>query len=297
MTSSLLIVRLRSSDIEVASDWLFALGANAIEQRDNTGFGRPAEEALVELAAGFESERESLRAHDLISQKWPARIESTGDESRWRDRWLDFIEPCVVGPLLIQAPWHTSEITDTLRAKESGVEHDLIIDPGTSFGSGHHGTTQLCIQTLTSQLRPGDHILDVGSGSGILSIAAALLGAGRTIGFDIAHGAISTASANAETNGVDSICQFYITDGTIAGAHPKTAGQEPLFDIVMANIVIGDLLPLIGQLCDQSRRTIILSGFLVSQRERIERELTKRIPLATLTWSASGEWGCVSATK
>lgn len=304
MTAPLLIVRVTSSESELVCDWLWGAGAIAIEHRQIGDSGRSDETADIELAAGFNTETDAVAAQNSISRRWPARLISTGDTTLWRDRWLDYIEPTIAGPLLIKAPWHSAQMCheavgalDGAEPSRSGpVQHEISIDPGTCFGSGHHPTTQLSIRALAREVNPGDRLLDVGSGSGILSISAALFGAQECIGFDIDQDSNAIASTNARHNNVDGICQFVITDGTITKAHPSTATGTAYFDIVVANIVTGDLTDLISQLAPQSRRTIILSGFLNTQRQRVEAELSKHFDSSRLDWTQEQQWSCLTAT-
>ncbi len=260
-----LVIRVAEPDIEPCSDLLFQLGATAIEERDTP------ESCLV---AGFASDDAALAARSLISERWPARLEDTGDEAAWRDVWLHHLEPVTVGPFDVRAPWHSPA------GQPDSDRHQLIVDPGRAFGSGHHPTTRLALHALADTVEAGQSCLDVGCGTGILAIAAALLGATDVLGVDLDHDIITVASANAEANAVDEIV---------------TVATTPLCDIersrsiVIANIVVGELRPLLNDLVALAEQTVILTGFLSTQVETI-LALTGTPPHILTT---DGEWACL----
>src|SRR5205814_9694730 len=109
----------------------------------------------------------------------------------------------------------------------------LTLDPGLAFGTGSHPTTRLCLEWLATSLRRAERVLDYGSGSGILAIAAAKLGAGEVVGVDVDPQAIIAGRANAERNGV--VATFALADALAPGA----AAQ---FDVVVANILANPLV-------------------------------------------------------
>ena len=108
------------------------------------------------------------------------------------------------------------------------------IDPGMAFGTGQHPTTRLCLEALESRLRPGHTVLDVGTGSGILAIAAALLGAERVIALDRDPVAVAVAHQNVATNGVDD--RVRVLEGSLSAVAPLPGQDAPRFDLVLANI-------------------------------------------------------------
>jgi len=142
---------------------------------------------------------------------------SDGD---WADSWKRFFKPLPVGERLMICPsWETAD---------PGGRARLRLDPDAAFGTGTHATTQLCLNLLEAYITPDCAFLDVGCGSGILSIAAALLGAGSVTGVDIDPVAVKTARENAEINGIS---RFRFDEGDL------TRTVSGTFDVIAANIV------------------------------------------------------------
>ncbi|WP_187138333.1 50S ribosomal protein L11 methyltransferase [Clostridium merdae] len=143
-------------------------------------------------------------------------------EEDWINNWKKYFKPMPVGNrLLIRPTWE-----DEYDAGDRAVLH---LEPGVAFGTGTHETTRLCMELLEDYITPGSEMLDVGCGSGILSIAALLLGAKHAIGVDIDEAGVRTAIENARINGMEE--RFTGIHGNLTD---KVSGQ---FDVVAANIV------------------------------------------------------------
>ncbi|WP_293966637.1 50S ribosomal protein L11 methyltransferase [uncultured Eubacterium sp.] len=141
----------------------------------------------------------------------------------WQNNWKQYFHPMPIGEkLLIRPVW-----IDDYDADGRAV---LDIEPGLAFGSGSHPTTRLCLETLERYVKNGDEVLDIGCGSGILSIATLLLGAKHALGVDIDSLAVKTAKENAKQNGFAKD-RFTAVQGNLSD---KVSGK---FDIVVANIV------------------------------------------------------------
>jgi ribosomal protein L11 methyltransferase len=180
-------------------------------------------------------------------------------QSDWAETWKQHYHPIKIGrQLVIQPAW-----IETVPAGRIPV----LIEPGMAFGTGTHPTTQLCLEILEDLLQPGQAVIDVGCGSGILSIAALKLGAGRAVGVDIDAAALASAAANARLNGVAE--RFETGTGSVENL--RTGGfslrQAPL---VLANI----LAAVIVRLLDDGLAALVapggklvLSGILEPQLE------------------------------
>ncbi|MCA8980602.1 MAG: 50S ribosomal protein L11 methyltransferase [Planctomycetes bacterium] len=136
----------------------------------------------------------------------------------WKKSW----KPFRVGRLLLLPPWKDW----TPRADEVR----LTIQPGGAFGSGRHATTRTCLRALSQRIAGGERVLDAGSGSGVLSVAAALLGAESCLGFDVDANAAFIADELAQDNGVASRCEFRGGDFGVLGP------DDSSYDVVLANI-------------------------------------------------------------
>lgn len=133
----------------------------------------------------------------------------------------------------------------------------IILEAGQAFGTGTHPTTQMCLREIEAQLVAGDHVLDVGTGSGILAIAAARLGAGKVVAIDVNPHACRVARANVGHNGLDRVV-------TVAAGTPDILGRAEGFHLVLANLDSAggakSWLPILSRLCRTGGK-IILSGF------------------------------------
>lgn len=169
-------------------------------------------------AVAFLSER-------FAAAEIPHRIDlSLCKNEDWENNWKAYFKPMEIGEKLLIQPLWIDEIDNP--------EHRAVlsIEPGLAFGTGGHHTTRLCLETLERYIKDGDAVLDTGCGSGILSIASLLLGAGKAVGVDIDALAVKTAKENGKQNGFTEP-QYTILQGNLAD---KVAGT---YDVVVANIV------------------------------------------------------------
>ena len=151
----------------------------------------------------------------------------------WLAQWkAHFIPLRVTDRLWVCPPWDVRE--------PAPGEHVILIEPQMAFGTGHHATTQLCLQLLEQYLKPGDAVLDVGTGSGILAIAAAKLGAGDVLGIDSDADAIENARENVRLNGV--------ADRVRLECAVFSVGHRAGPDVVLCNVITARLLPLVPAL-------------------------------------------------
>lgn len=165
-------------------------------------------------------------------------------EGGWEDKWRAFHRPTTVGRLWVGPPWEERPSTGLA----------VVIDPGRAFGTGSHQTTQLCLQVL-QVLEPGP-LLDVGCGSGVLSIAAAVLGYGPVVGVDIEGPSIEATLENAAANGVVVEAKLVEKDDLLPGS-----------PLVVANISLESVLALPARV---DARTIVTSGYFASESPALD---------------------------
>ena len=211
-------------------------------------------------------------------------------EVDWEESWKDNYPPQEVGEKIVVLPyWRADDETDRLK---------VILDPGLTFGTGAHPSTQMVMEKMEEVVKPGFRCLDLGSGSGILSIAALRLGAASAIGMDIDPKAEDIARENAAYNGY-AAPEFTALTGNVTedqALMDKLAAQE--YDLVLVNIVadvIIGLSPILPNFLTESS-TLICSGILDVRLNDVTEALQK----AGLTVTAIKEkedWRCVTAIK
>lgn len=196
-------------------------------------------------AAALE-QRVQLLANGLVYE-----VERLEDQE-WERSWMDNFQPMRFGQRLWIVPsWHEAPEPEAV---------NLLLDPGLAFGTGTHPTTSLCLQWLDGEPVQGLQVLDFGCGSGILAIAALLLGAERAVGTDIDVQALEASRENANRNGIDPArFPLYL---------PADLPGEPA-DVVVANILAGPLVGLAEQITRLTRigGRLALSGILAEQAE------------------------------
>jgi len=161
----------------------------------------------------------------------------------------------------------------------------LLLEPGGAFGSGRHPTTRECLRVLQARVRPGDHVLDAGSGSGILAVSSVLCGAARAVGFDVDPNAKPYADALARDNGVEDRCEFR------AAGFEDLDAASPGFDGVLANIYADVIVSELGRLS----RAIRPGGWFAfsgctEARESLLLETISASPLRIDQIRACGRW-------
>ena len=187
----------------------------------------------------------------------PFETESFGvDDSEWNENWKKYFHPIEIGKKLAVVPsWEKYDNRENRTV--------LNIDPGAAFGTGTHATTSLCLELLQDYIDGDTKMLDIGCGSGILSLAGVLLGAGHALGIDIDPQSVKTARENAEINGISDKVDFRVGD--------LATDVRGTYDVICANIVadvIIRLLPDAGRFMAE-RAVMIISGIIDIRREDI----------------------------
>ncbi len=179
-------------------------------------------------------------------------------DADWADNWKKYFKVTPIGERLVICPaWETYENKDNKAV--------LKMDPGAAFGTGTHATTSLCLELLEKHVNKGDTLLDIGCGSGILSVAGVLLGAENAVGVDIDATAVKVARENAELNGVTDKTEYFIGD-----LAEKVSGK---YNIVCANIVADIIMKLNENVKDYmlSDAVYITSGIIDIRAEEVKQ--------------------------
>ena len=257
-----LVVTVAADDAEVASDELWAMGVVAIEERV-TGQMRSDGTEEVELWTSLGDDADAI-ATELTALRYHWRLEEI--DATVSETWREFAAPTWVADDLVVYPAWQTDVLDASDASEHHEPISIAIEPGATFGMGDHPTTILTMRAMRAVLATGDAVLDVGCGSGVLAIAACVLGAASAIGIDISTAAVPTTLANAECNGV--------SDRITVSTTPL-ADVDGTFDVVVANI----LAPALIELSSDLRRVVapggalIISGILAAHHDHVLKSL------------------------
>jgi ribosomal protein L11 methyltransferase len=300
-----LVLSCTEEQAEAWSDALLEAGALSVSVEDADGdtdreqalFGEPGTEPevlawrrnrLVALLADGDDPEQLLASLDGLAGPAPTADDwqlRTVPDADWVRLTQSQFGPITVGDRIWIVPsWHREDAG----LPEAG-EHDGIVrielDPGLAFGTGSHPTTHLCLEWLAAHLQGGDTVLDYGCGSGILAIAARLLGAGETWAVDIDEQAVLSTTHNAQANGVQvrACLPDALSDGTRR--------------IVVANILSNPLKVLAPMLCSRVAPggSLVLSGVLERQAEEVAAAYA---PWMTLrVWAARDGWVCLAGRK
>ena len=227
------------ADQETLISYLSELGATGFEQQENALLAYFAEDAFP-----------SYEVNEILKD-FEFQI-STVKEQNWNEVWEQAFQPVVVGDFCaVRAHFHEPI---------AGVEHEIIITPKMSFGTGHHATTFLMMQQMQSLYFTGKTVFDFGTGTGILAILAEKLGAQKITAIDNDEWSFENAQENVERNNCTKI------DIKLASVLPKQS-----FDLVLANInrnVILQYMPYLNALVN-TKGLLLLSGLLVDDKEEI----------------------------
>lgn len=289
------MVSLPAAQAETFADALLEAGAlSASIEQDRSGgqaehalFGEPDDlepglwpDCLVDALLPWEQPAAGLMTAAAAASGLspvPAWTEDTVADQDWVRATQSQFEPIPIAPSLWIVPsWHTPPDPTAI---------NLRLDPGQAFGTGSHPTTRLCLQWLAEH-RPDGTVLDYGCGSGILAIAARMLGAARVVGVDLDPAAVSTAQENARANAVDA------TFGL-----PDLAEAQGRFDVVIANILTRPLILLAPLLLSRLRPggRLVLSGILERQAGEVIQAYGSGAVMTQ--YGAPGEWVCLTGLR
>lgn len=211
-------------------------------------------------------------------------MEVTDDED-WINNWKAYFKPFrVTEDIVIKPTWETLD-----EVREGDIVVD--IDPGTAFGTGSHETTKLCIQGMEEYLHEESKVLDIGCGSGILSIIALKLGAKSAVGTDIDPIAVAVAKENAQVNGIEED-RYTVYEGNLIDDEKlqKEVGLGS-YDVVVANILADVIIPLSGEVAKFMKEDAIFisSGIIDMKKDEVEEALVKN-GFEILKINQMGDW-------
>lgn len=242
-----------------------------------------------QVRARVEKELEELRSFLDIGEG-SVTIDETEDID-WINNWKQYFHQFYIDDILVIPSWEK-------RKPEDAGKMTLHIDPGTAFGTGMHETTQLCIRQLRKYVNDTTRLLDVGTGSGILSILSLMFGAAHAVGTDLDPCAEEAVRQNLEANGIvperfDLMIGNIITDPEIQ----ERVGEE-CYDIVAANILADVLVPLTPVIvpCLKKGGIYITSG-IIDDKEQTVVDAVRRAGLEVCEVTYQGEWVSVTALK
>ena len=254
---------------EAVANYLFERDATGVEIRDNPAPNSPS----VTLISYFPTDDLiGERVHDLREflanliqagiDTQPAKVTLESiEEDNWSEQWRSAFPPQKIGKRLVIAPTWEDIVTEP-------SEVLIRLDPGMAFGTGQHPTTQLALELLEISIKGADAVADIGTGSGILAIAAAKLGAKRVDAVDLDATIIPIARNNIQLNKVESVIRLHKGNGLNALERQK-------YPLIVANILTKVLLPMIP-ICPkflEPAGRLILSGILAQEASQIEAQL------------------------
>jgi len=286
--------QLAGSDIESVECALFEIGALAVTLQSASG------EALFELEKGGSEVWQQLKLQalfdidadlDSLQLGLSQIIGAPGDDSwklsavedkDWHRAWMDRFNPICFGERLWVCP--------SWKPVPADCQYPIILDPGTAFGTGTHPTTALCLEWLDQFDCRDKRVIDFGCGSGVLAIAAALLGASYVSAIDNDHDAVEHSQENCAKNS--------LPEAQIKSHHVDNyPDSEESADIVLANILAGPLIVLAEEICALLKPggNLILSGILDFQIEEVTQAYSGRILFQAPV--LRDEWVLLSGTK
>ena len=241
------------------------------------------------VVARMQAELEDLKSFLNIGEG--SIMVSETEDIDWINNWKKYFHQFYIDDLLVIPSWEEVKPED----KDKKILH---IDPGTAFGTGMHETTQLCIRQLKKSITPETELLDVGTGSGILSIVSLMYGIHHAVGTDLDPCAVEAVRENMETNHIpaekfDMMIGNIITDKAV---QDKVGYNK--YDIVVANILADVLVPLTPVIVNQLKTGgIYITSGIIDNKEQTVVDAVKAAGLEVLEVTYQGEWVSVTARK
>lgn len=246
-----------------------------------------------DVPAVLQAVRDGMKEIAQFVEVGSCEIDASETEDKdWMNNWKEFFKPFTVDDILIKPTW-----------EEIPPEHQdkmlLQIDPGTAFGTGQHETTQLCIRAIKKYLKPGDAVLDIGCGSGILSIAAILLGADHAVGTDLDENAIIATGENRAVNNIPEEKLRVLTGNLIDDQRIKDAVGYDCYDLVVSNILAEVIIPLQAEVPPHLKKggIYITSGIINMKEEAVREALAANDAFEILETAYQKDWVSIVCRK
>ena len=217
--------------------------------------------------------------------------QSETEDKDWINNWKQYFHQFYVDDILIIPSW------EEVKPEDEG-KMIIHIDPGTAFGTGMHETTQLCMRELKKYVKEDTELLDVGTGSGILSIVALNMGARHCVGTDLDPCAINATKENLAANGIAPEKMDVMIGNIIDDREVQDLAGYGKYDIVAANILADVLVPLTPVIVHQLKKGgIYITSGIIDDKEETVVEAVKAAGLTLLQVNHQGEWVSVTARK
>ena len=218
---------------------------------------------------------------------------SVTEDIDWINNWKQYFHKFYIDDILVIPSWEKESAEDDEKAKMV-----LHIDPGTAFGTGMHETTQLCIRMLRKYVGEGMEILDVGTGSGVLSILSLMFGAGHAVGTDLDKCAIPAVKENMETNGISEDKFDMILGNVINDKAVQDSVGYDKYDIVVANILADVLVPLSPVVPSHLKKGgIYITSGIINTKEEEVKKAHEDAGFEILEIHHQGDWVSITSRK
>ena len=215
---------------------------------------------------------ERLRALDTAGAYGSLQVRCTQmNEQDWANNWRQYFKPLAIGEkILIRPVWEPAENA------EGRIE--FVIEPGMVFGTGAHESTRLCIEAAQRYVRDGDEVLDLGCGSGILSLIALLLGAKHAVGVDVDPNALQVARHNAELNDIAEARYDVLIGNAVSDEAVIAALSKRTYDVIFVNIVADVIMALSDRIASLIRPggTVLAAGIIAPRKDEVIACLTAK---------------------
>lgn len=260
-------------------------------ESDEEGVHYP--DGITDEADMFEKVKAGLKELEDFVEIGEGTISSDETEDKdWINNWKQYFKPFMVNDIVIKPTWE--EIPEDMTGRMV-----VNIDPGTAFGTGAHETTQLVIKQMEKYVNPDTELLDVGTGSGILSVIGLMLGAKHAMGTDLDPNAIIATAENMHANNIDSSLYEVIEGNIIDDVKIKDYVGYEKYDVVTANILADIIIPLLPEILPHMKMNgIIITSGIIDMKEKAVKEAFSKIDgYEIIETTYQGEWVSITAKR